>query len=109
MDVTRFSAAPRFSPPNHEGVEAARLQATNFATVAVADWPPGSTATLEAAPIAKIYVIIEGELTVTTADGTAHRLGVRDSVHIPAGEARAIANDSGAHAAMIVITPAAPQ
>ena len=107
MDLTTHSAAARFAPPNHDGVEAARLQATHFAMVALADWPAGSTATMEAAPIAKIYVIVEGTLTVVALDGARHRLARYDSIHIPAGEARAIVNETDARAAMIVVTPGA--
>lgn len=106
MDTTTHSAASRFAPPNHDGVEAVRLQGSDFAMVAIADWPTGSTATMEAATIAKIYVIVQGTLTVIARDGERHRLARYDSIHIPAGEARAVVNESNAPAAMIVITPA---
>ncbi len=60
---------------------------------------------MEAGPTGKIYVVTQGTITIEQADGVRHVLLPCDSVFIPAGEARAVLNESGAPAAMIVIVP----
>ncbi len=65
----------------------------------------GVVVPLEAGPIGKFYVVTQGALTVVQADGVRHRLEQWDSIFIPAGEMRAAQNDSGAPAAIIVVTP----
>lgn len=110
MDVVRFAEAPFYYPPNHEGVTARRLQgdaasSADFAWVGYSDFPPGVVVPMEAGPIGKIYVVTQGVLTVIQADGERHRLAQGDSIFIPAGEARAVENDSGEPAAIIVVTP----
>jgi len=62
---------------------------------------------MSAGPIGKVYVVTEGTLTIEQSDGVRHVLRVLDSIFIPPGEARAVLNESGAPAAMLVITPAA--
>ena len=110
MDVVKFADAPFYYPPNHEGVTARRLQgdtisSADFAWVGHSEFPAGVIVPMEAGPIGKIYVVTEGALTVVQADGVRHRLEQWDSIFIPAGEARAVENDSGAPAAIIVVTP----
>ena len=110
MDVVKFTDAPFYYPPNHEGVTARRLQGDtvskpDFAWVGYSDFPSGVIVPMEAGPIGKIYVVTEGALTIIQEDGLRHRLCQWDSVFIPAGEPRAVENDSGAPAAIIVVTP----
>ena len=110
MEAVKFADAPFYYPPNHEGVTARRLQGDNASSADIAwigysDFPPGVVVPMEAGPIGKIYVVTQGALTVVQADGFRHRLEQWDSIFIPAGEARAVENDSNADAAIIVITP----
>ncbi|WP_310533323.1 cupin domain-containing protein [Novosphingobium sp.] len=110
MDVVKFADAPFYFPPNHEGVAARRMQGdvasgADFAWVGYSDFPPGVIVPMEAGAIGKIYVVTQGALTIVQADGVRHRLEQWDSIFIPAGEARAVENDSGAPAAIIVVTP----
>jgi len=110
MDVVTFANAPFYSPPNHEGVTARRLQggeasSADFALVGYSDFPAGVSLPLEAGPIGKVYVVTQGTLTIAQADGTRHVLQQWDSIFIAAHEARAVINDSGAPAAIIVVTP----
>lgn len=112
MDIVKFADAPYYFPPNHEGVTARRLQggeasSADIAWVGYSDFPPGVTVPMEAGPIAKIYVVTDGALTIVQADGVRHQLEQWDSIFIPAGEARAVENDSGAPASIIVVTPPA--
>ena len=60
---------------------------------------------MEAGQIGKIYVVTEGVIVIEQADGARHELAARDSIFIPAGEARAVVNEGAASAEMIVITP----
>lgn len=111
MDIVKFAEAPLYFPPNHEGITARRLQGdtasgSDVAWVGYSDFPPGAVVPMEAGPIGKIYVVTAGSLTIVQEDRTRHQLQQWDSIFIPAGEARAVENDSGAPAAIIVITPA---
>ncbi len=113
MDVVRFVDAPIYSASNHEDVVARRLQGgeaspADFALVGHSSFPDGAVIPMEAGPIGKIYVVTDGTLVIEQEDGTRHVLQQWDSVFIPSGEARAVRNESGAPAAIIVITPAPP-
>jgi quercetin dioxygenase-like cupin family protein len=110
MDIVRFQNAPFYYPPNHDGVTARRLQggaasSADFVLVGYSEFPPGVTLPMEAAPIGKIYVVTQGVICVEQIDGTRHRLAQWDSVFVPPNEARSVINDSGAPAAIIVVTP----
>jgi quercetin dioxygenase-like cupin family protein len=110
MDIVKFENTPFYFPPNHEGVTSRRLQGdavsnADFAWVGYSDFPPGVTVPMEAGTFSKIYVVTSGSLAVVQSDGTRHQLKQWDSIFIPAGEARSVINDSGAPAAIIVITP----
>ena len=110
MDIVRFEGAPAYTAPNHEDVAARRLQggeasSADFVLVGHSSLSPGAVVPMEAGPVGKIYVATQGAITIEQADGARHVLQPNDSVFIPAGEARAVFNESGAPAAMIVITP----
>ncbi len=110
MDIVRFDDAPAYTAPNHEDVEARRLQggeasSADFVLVGHSLLSPGALVPMEAGPTGKIYVVTQGAITIEQADGVRHVLLPSDSIFIPAGEARAVLNESGAPAAMIVILP----
>ena len=110
MELIRFAEAPAYTAANHDDVSARRLQggeatSAEFALVGHSHFPPGAVVPMEAAAIGKVYIVVEGAISVDQADGVRHRLGLMDSIFVPAGEARAVVNDSGAPAAIIVITP----
>ena len=109
MDVTRKADAPRFLPPAHWGMSALRLQGdtvsdADFAWVGLATFDPAGGAEWEASPMAKIYVVLSGQILVETDTGTA-RLDPMDSCHIEANERRRVANEGANPATLIVITP----
>ena len=113
MELMRFADAPKYALPNHDEVTARRLQGgeattADFVLVGHSEFPAGATVAMEAAPIGRIYVVAKGVISIDQADGVRHVLQERDSIFVPAGEARAVVNDSGAHAAIIVITPPPP-
>ena len=112
MEAVRFAEAPLYTLPDHEQVVARRLQGAeasnaDFAVIGHSTFPAGAQVAMGAGPIPKIYVVIEGELTVDQADGERHRLGAGDSIYIAPDEARAISNEGATPATMIVVTPPA--
>ncbi len=114
MEVVKFSDAPFYSAPDHDDVVARRLQggqasSADFVLVGHSLLKDGAVIPMDAAAIGKIYVVTEGEITIEQADGIRHQLSVGDSIFVPAREPRAVLNDSGKAAAMIVITPAPPR
>lgn len=113
MQITRFADAPRYDAPKHFDMRSLRLQgfdtsAAWFAWVGVSHFLPQGGAEMDAGPLEKIYVVLEGEVTVELADGTTHVLKAMDSCHIPGGEARAIRNDNNSVATMLVVMPHPP-
>ena len=112
MDVVRFADAPFYTAPDHEEIVARRLQGgeaspADFVLVGHSTVPAGATIPMGAGPIGKVYVVTDGALTIEQADGARHVLHRGDSIFIGVGEARAVRNEGGDEAAMIVITPPA--
>ncbi len=110
MEVVRFADAPGYTVANHDEVSVRRLQggeasSAAFVLVGHTIFPAGAVIPMEAGPTGKIYVVVEGSLSVEQADGVRHTLSRMDSIFVPAGEARAVVNDSGAPAAIVVVTP----
>lgn len=111
MEVVKFDEAPYYTAPDHDDVIARRLQggeasSASFVLVGHSTFPPGSGVPMDAAPIAKIYIVTDGLLCFDQRDGTRHALARGDSIHVLPGEARAVVNASTEPAAMIVIVPA---
>lgn len=110
MQVRRLAEAQRYDAPKHFDMRSLRLQgleasAADFAWVGLSYFLPGGGAQMDAGALGKIYVVLDGEVTIDLADGTAHVLGKLDSCFIPAGEARAIRNAGNVMATMLVVMP----
>ncbi|MCP3730000.1 cupin domain-containing protein [Sphingomonas sp. MG17] len=110
MDVVRFADAPFYTAPDHEAVEARRLQggeasSADFALVGYSTFPASARVPMGAGPIGKVYVVTQGTLTIEQADGERHVLSQWDSIFIAADESRAVVNEGSEPAAMIVVTP----
>ena len=111
MDIVRFNDAPTYTAPGHDDVVARRLQgggasSADFVVVGHSSFPNGAVIAMDAAPVGKVYVVTEGAIIIEQENGARHVLETWDSIFVPAGEARAVRNESGASAAMIVVTPA---
>ena len=108
MDVMPLTAAQEYDlNDRHHGVRAVRLQgagATSAETmwIGLSHYEPGGAAEREAGTGEKIYVVIDGALTVTTDSGRVvlERL---DSCVLAAGENRTVENHTGQAASMLVI------
>lgn len=109
MHVTRAGSAPTYQAVAHHGVVACRLQGRDASPVTefwvgLSDFAPGGGADRAASPSAKVYIVVEGTLTVMTASETVE-LGPLDSCLIEANEERTVLNRGSGHARMLVISP----
>lgn len=110
MDITRLADAKPYEAPKHHGMRPLRLQgfdasSADFAWTGLSYILPGGGADMDAGPLPKIYVVIEGEVTVELGTGEVHVLKPLDSCFIPGGEAREVRNDTNAMAKMLVVMP----
>lgn len=109
MDVTRVRDARPYSAPKHFDMVSLRLQGFDASAaegfwVGLSHFLPGGGAGHDAAPIEKVYVVIEGEVTITTDAGDT-TLGRLDSARVAPGEARSISNRTNLPASMLVVMP----
>ena len=115
MHVNRAADAASYQAPGHFGVESIRLQGrtaggAEFCAVSVSNYEPGAGVDDLPVDCDTVYVILSGELEVTSHDdGQTVVLGEHDSVHIPRGERRSIRNRSGADTKMLVVLAPVPQ
>jgi len=110
MEITRFNEACSYEAPRHFDMRGLRLQgfdasSSTFAWTGLSHFLPGGGAEMDASPLEKIYVVLEGAVTIELAGGESHVLSRLDSCFIPGGETRAIRNDGNAMASMLVIMP----
>ena len=114
MDIVRFTEALTYTSKGHEDVSARRLQggeasSADFATVGISSFPNGAIVPMDVGKLGRIYVVTEGSITIEKEDGELYVLHCWDSIFIPAGEARAVRNESGATSSIIVISPVQSQ
>jgi quercetin dioxygenase-like cupin family protein len=114
MEVVKFEDAPFYTSSGHDEIVARRLQggavsSVDFAMVGHSTFPDRAVIPMEAGTFDKIYVVTEGAITIEQDDGARHILKPGDSIYVPAGEARAVLNECGGPAAMIVVTPSPSQ
>jgi quercetin dioxygenase-like cupin family protein len=107
MHVTRIADAHSYEAPKHYDMRSLRLQGfdasgTENFWVGLSHYLPAGGAERDATPLEKVYVVVDGEITVITDDGeqTLRRL---DSCHLAPGEARAVENRTNEPASMIVV------
>lgn len=110
MDVTRIADAKPYKAPKHFDMRSLRLQgfeasAAKFSWVGLSHFLPGGGAEMDVSPLEKIYVVLEGEVTIELANGERCVLKALDSCFIGANEGRRILNDSNLVATMLVVMP----
>ena len=114
MNVTRFSRAPQYFPPNHEGMRCVRLQgheagAAERVWLGMSTIEPGGHTDLRASDVEKHYVVVEGELTVVAqmphGPPEEQVLQAYDSVRLAPNEARQLINRSSAPAMVLLVMP----
>src|SRR6266498_3552521 len=109
MEVVRLGDAEAYFPARHFDVRCLRLQGLEASgasslTVGLSHFLPGGGAEMDATPLEKVYVVVDGEVTVTTEAGSA-TLGPLDSCRLAPGEPRSISNATNLPASMLVIMP----
>lgn len=109
MHFKRFKDAQPYDAPNHFGTVGLRLQGfeddgPKNQWVGLSQFLPGGGAGPDSTPFEKVYVVLEGEMTVTV-DGEATVLGKYDSATIPPGEVRTIENKTNDVCLMLVVIP----
>ena len=112
MHLKRFAEAKPYDAPNHRGVVGLRLQGfepdgpTNQ-WVGLSQFLPGGGAGPDSTPFEKVYVVLEGEMTVII-DGRETVLRRYDSCTIAPGELREIVNRRNDVCTMLVVIPYPP-
>lgn len=108
MQVTRLAEARPYEAPNHVGTSTLRLQGFE-ASDSKAFWvglshflPGGGTEEPDASPVEKVYIVLEGEVTILTDEGEAV-LGPLDSCYLAPNERRAIENRTNLPATMLTV------
>ncbi len=109
MHVKRFEDALPYEAPNHWGVVGLRLQGFEDGGpenqwVGLSQFLPGGGAGPDATPFEKVYVVLDGEMTVIV-DGEETVLGRYDSCTVAPGEVRKIENRSNHTCRMLVVIP----
>ena len=112
MLVKRFQDAKSYEAPNHRGVAGLRLQGFEAGGpqnqwLAYSQFLPGGGAGPDATPFEKVYVVLEGEMTVIIG-GVETVLSAMDSCTIAPNETREIINRSNHVCKMLVVIPYAP-
>jgi quercetin dioxygenase-like cupin family protein len=112
MEVVRLEEAKPYQASRHFDMRGLRLQgyeasgAESF-WVGLSYFLPGGGAEMDATPVEKVYVVVDGEVTVTTEKAVA-TLGPLDSCRLAPNEARAISNRTNRPATMLVVMPYPP-
>ncbi|MDN8617576.1 cupin domain-containing protein [Variovorax ginsengisoli] len=102
MHLTRFEQAPAYEAPNHYDMRCLRLQGKEAGPstqmwMGMSQILPGGHTTLDGSQIEKLYLVLEGRLTVVSElDGhqEEHELGPYDSCRFAPGEKRQLLNRS---------------
>jgi len=113
MLVTRFEDAQPYQAPNHREMLGLRLQGfmdggPENQWVGLSQFLPNGGAGPDSTPIEKVYVVLEGEITVII-DGEETVLRKYDSCTIPANEEREIVNNNNTVCTMLVVMPYPPK
>lgn len=109
MKLKRFADAETYDAPNHWGVTGLRLQGFEEGGpenqwIGFSQFLPGGGAGPDSTPFEKVYVVLEGMMTVEV-DGVETALSVMDSCTIPADEIRRIENKTNHICKMLVVIP----
>lgn len=113
MQVTRIDEAKLYEAAKHYDVSSLRLQGMEASETGnfwcgLSHYLPGGRADMSASPLERVYIVLDGEITVTTKDGDTV-LGAMDSCHIAANEERAVVNNANRVATMLVVMPNPPK
>ncbi|WP_206996649.1 cupin domain-containing protein [Trinickia mobilis] len=109
MNVTRFDEAPEYFPANHVLMRCVRLQGHEAGPaeslwLGVSTLEPGGYTTMDASSVEKHYVVLAGEVCVSTDEGEV-AMRTFDSCRLAPGERRALRNRSDRPARLLLAMP----
>ncbi len=113
MNVTRIDAAPPYEAPNHVDMRCLRLQGKEAGPstqmwMGMSQLLPGGRTGLDDSPLEKLYLVLEGEVEVTS-ERDGHRevqtLRAWDSCRFAPGEKRQLRNRSNRPAVVVLVMP----
>lgn len=112
MHVKRFADAKPYEAVNHRNAAALRLQGfepdgPKNQWIGLSQYLPGGGAGPDSTPFEKVYIVLEGEMTVTI-DGKDTVLKKYDSCMIPPGEIRVLENRQNHCCTLMVVIPYPP-
>lgn len=106
--ITKSNESTKYEAKGHFDVRTTRLHdakdVDGQVTLGLSHFLPDGGAEMAQSPKELIYYVIEGEMTVTTEDGIAHKLTAGDSIHLSPYEGRASQNTGVSSAKMLVIS-----
>ena len=109
-NLVRLTEAQKYEPPLHDAtVHCMHLQHNLTGSqapfsVGVSYYLPGARAEMSASPLGRVYVVLDGELTVEFAD-EAVKLGTLDSLYIGPNERREARNVTNKVVTILVTMP----
>jgi glyoxylate utilization-related uncharacterized protein len=109
MHVVRFADAPAYASAGHDGMRMLRLQGreagpTDTVWIGVSTLEPGGSTTLDASAVEKIYVVLDGQVTVSNGVDQ-HRLQKWDSCRVAPYEGRRLQNETQQPASILLVMP----
>lgn len=107
MKLTRLAEAQPYDAPRHHGMSTLRLQGAEASdarhfTVGMSIALPAGGAESGSSPRERVYVVVEGELTLITPEGE-FVLSELDSVWIAPGETRTLENRTNRSVVFLVV------
>lgn len=113
MRVVRLAEAPPYVAPLHDATIHSlhlmhqRLGSTAPFWVGLSYYLPGARAEMSASPLERVYVVLDGQLTVEL-EGETVTLGRLDTIWIEPNERREARNDTNEVVTMLVVMPYPP-
>ena len=109
MHITHLASAPAYEAPGHTAMRMLRLQGREAGPadtlwLGLSHLLPGGGTTLDASPQEKLYVVLEGEVTISNGTETA-TLGPWDPCRIAPGEPRSLVNRTNRPASVLLAMP----
>jgi quercetin dioxygenase-like cupin family protein len=112
MHTVRYTDAPAYESAGHFDMAMRRLQGREAGPsdqlwLGVSVIAPGGGTTLDTSAIEKLYVVLDGEVTISNGE-TEVTLSRWDSCRIAPGEGRALKNGTDKPATILLAMPLAP-
>src|SRR3954470_5047507 len=109
MNIVRFDGAPEYQAPGHNLMRMVRLQGREAGPaetlwLGVSIIEPGGGTTLDASGLEKMYVVLDGEVTISNGHEQVV-LRPWDSCRIAPNEGRALKNNTNQPATILLAMP----